>query len=534
MGQVFNYSKTFVDRPTCTSVADVLQALEALGPNATTEQLRSFVLHHFWKAGHEVHKVQPADWQPQPAFLTNISDPLYREFAESVHGKWQSLVRRFNFTGLCENCSSAIRVGEHAFVVPGGRFREFYYWDTYWALEGLYVSEMWATAREVLLGLLQMVSSFGFVPNGARIYYLNRSQPPMLIQMVRRYVEASGDTAFLDAHISTLLSELEWWEAHRRVSLPGGAGLSRYAVRSAAPRPESYWEDSMIAESLPTQAARETFWSEIAGAAESGWDFSSRWLQDDTELVTIHTSDIVPADLNAILLRNEDTMSEWLAERGDAAGAKRLADRASRRRAAMRTFLWNGTDAQWHDWDLAQQRQLTGYYASNFVPLWGGQRVGPSATATVGALAERLEEGGFATSTVDSGEQWDSTNAWPPLQHFMAAGLLKTGLPSGATQARFLADAWVASNYCGWKVTGRGHMFEKYDSEWPGAAGGGGEYEVQAGFGWTNGVVLWMLKQYGAVLKAPKYCSSAERRRARATESRTERLRRHARRGARP
>ncbi|KAG8892190.1 hypothetical protein FRC01_014297, partial [Tulasnella sp. 417] len=36
------------------------------------------------------------------------------------------------------------------------------------------------------------------------------------------------------------------------------------------------------------------------------------------------------------------------------------------------------------------------------------------------------------------------------------------------------------------------------------AAGSGGEYTVQAGFGWTNGVALWVADNFGQVIESPK------------------------------
>ena len=36
---------------------------------------------------------------------------------------------------------------DHGFIVPGGRFREMYYWDTYWTILGLINSEMTETVK---------------------------------------------------------------------------------------------------------------------------------------------------------------------------------------------------------------------------------------------------------------------------------------------------------------------------------------------------------------------------------------------------
>lgn len=46
-------------------------------------------------------------------------------------------------------------------------------------------------------------------------------------------------------------------------------------------------------------------------------------------------------------------------------------------------------------------------------------------------------------------------------------------------------------------------MFEKFSNLDIDSAGQGGEYTVQAGFGWTNGIVLWVASNYGQMLVAP-------------------------------
>jgi alpha,alpha-trehalase len=75
-----------------------------------------------------------------------------------------------------------------------------------------------------------------------------------------------------------------------------------------------------------------------------------------------------------------------------------------------------------------------------------------------------------------------------------------------------LADRYTASAFCGWYRTGGtipgvlnklsdstdddGHMFEKFDVNTIGASGSQGEYVSQTGFGWTNGVAMWIFDQF--------------------------------------
>jgi len=75
-------------------------------------------------------------------------------------------------------------------VIPGGRFKEGYYWDSYWIVKGLIASDMLDTAEEVVRNFLIIVEKYGYVPNGFRKYYLNRSQPPFLTLMIKDVTEA--------------------------------------------------------------------------------------------------------------------------------------------------------------------------------------------------------------------------------------------------------------------------------------------------------------------------------------------------------
>jgi alpha,alpha-trehalase len=143
---------------------------------------------NFHRPGFEMRIIIPKDWNSNPKFLKNINDNL-KPFAEAIHSKWKGLTRRFDQKKLCGECQASSFKLPYPFIVPGGRFREFYYWDSYWILEGLYVSEMCSTAGGMIENMLAMIDEFGFIPNGARIYYMNRSQPPLFDLMIERYIE---------------------------------------------------------------------------------------------------------------------------------------------------------------------------------------------------------------------------------------------------------------------------------------------------------------------------------------------------------
>jgi alpha,alpha-trehalase len=109
--------------------------------------------------------------------------------------------------------------------------------------------------------------------------------------------------------------ELAWWTANRMLSVASprtnaSHTLAHYAVTNSAPRPESYLQDYTTANdpTLPalSEAQKEDLYSQLASGAETGWDYSSRWMADpslpSTEaLRSLRTKSIVPVCLNSIL-----------------------------------------------------------------------------------------------------------------------------------------------------------------------------------------------------------------------------------------
>lgn len=206
-------------------------------------------------------------------------------------------------------------------IVPGGRFLEFYYWDSYWIILGLLHSEMHDTAKGMLLNFFSIIDRFNFIPNGGRIYYLIRSQPPMLTSMVKAYIDATGDQDILYDAVRRLDIEYEWFENNRSIQVNGYDLFAYGSKASNGPRPESYREDWETSLHLPTPAERQQFFSEMNAGAESGMDFSSRWFiknaTNEGQLHDIHAKSIVPVDLNAMQYFNAKTLAEFHTKLGN-------------------------------------------------------------------------------------------------------------------------------------------------------------------------------------------------------------------------
>ena len=279
MSGIFNDSKEFVDMPLKRNwTKSIEQEIVSARDNI---ELKQKLDQYFYAAGTREWHNENVTSKDVLKLIDRIKDKQYKKWAKFLCHEWRKLVRKINPDVKTNNQRYSMIYLNEKLVVPGGRFREMYYWDTYWSIEGLLHCEMYETTKNILQDLLQMVQLYGFVPNGGRKYYENRSQPPFLTLMVLKYYEATKDSSFVIRNYKTLLKEHDFWMRERVVEvIKNGTTykLNRYFSKLGYPRPESFKEDKELVEeyySDPKQ--RQEVYSHIASAAESGWDFSSRF-----------------------------------------------------------------------------------------------------------------------------------------------------------------------------------------------------------------------------------------------------------------
>lgn len=156
-------------------------------------------------------------------WLDDIDDNVVREFTQKVIDIWPNLTRTYQGSAAsnCSECPDSYLPLNRSFVVAGGRFREPYYWDSYWVIEGLLRTggDFLGVSRNIIENFLDFIDEFGFVPNGARKYYLNRSQPPVLSTMVSSYLEKTNDTEILGRAVPLLIKEHDFWTKNRSVEV---------------------------------------------------------------------------------------------------------------------------------------------------------------------------------------------------------------------------------------------------------------------------------------------------------------------------
>ncbi|KAK3394441.1 glycoside hydrolase family 37 protein [Podospora didyma] len=588
LARPFSDSKTFVDMPTIKSVDEVIAAFNKLAqPLSNNSELNDFLKQNFAQAGHELEEVPTQQLQTNPVFLDKVDDDVIKEFVNAVIDIWPDLTRKYAGPGNCTECANSFIPVNRTFVVAGGRFREPYYWDSYWIIEGLLRTGGAFTqiSKNIIENFLDFVETIGFVPNGARVYYLNRSQPPLLSQMLRIYVEYTNDTSLLKRAVPLLIKEHEFWTQNRSVSITAKGGkkytLNRYHVENNQPRPESYREDWISANNASyyaqsgiiypqtnplSDAQKGELYANLASGAESGWDYSSRWLSRPNDaaldvyfpLRSLNVLNTVPVDLNSILYQNEVAISNFLKTTGNSTAAKNWADKASERSDAMYALMWNSTYWSYFDYNLtsnsqriyipldvdATKKEKTGapegyqvlFDVAQLYPFWTGAapdelKNNPLAVqraySRVSAMLD-AKKGGIPATNFKTGQQWDQPNVWPPLQHVLMKGLLNTPATFGTEDPSYvaiqdlslrLAQRYLDSTFCTWYATGGstsqtpklqglgpsavGTMFEKYSDNSTNVAGGGGEYEVVEGFGWTNGVLIWAADTFAGKLQRP-------------------------------
>nr|WIG62106.1 soluble trehalase [Dioryctria sylvestrella] len=528
LARLYPDSKTFVDNElrydSNTTLAAFDQLLNETDNNPSKEQLQSFVQKYFNnETNNELEYWMPPDYSENPDFLNNIRDEDLRQFAKDINGIWPDLGRKVS-PNVSENPDrySLVPVSQ-GFIIPGGRFKELYYWDTYWIIEGLLISGMHDTVKGVIENLIELLKQFGHIPNGSRWYYQQRSQPPLLAAMISLYFRETRDTEFLAANIDALEEEIKYWLDTQIVTFDKDGRtytLLRYYAPSEGPRPESYYEDWTDAQQFDSEERRKEFYIDIKSAAESGWDFSSRWFvekdgSNNGNLTNIHTKYLIPVDLNSIFTNSLNNMAYFkaiLKKPNEAAHWGYLAKQWS---SSIAEVLWNDEDGIWYDYDMKHKQHRKYFYPSNVSPLWMGvvdkELVAKYAPRVIHYLrySKGLDfPGGVPASLNQTGEQWDFPNAWPPLVSIVVNALQAIDTDEAQKMAFDVAQTWVRACHIGFKENKQ--MFEKYDVNNPGGFGAGGEYTLQFGFGWSNGVVLEFLTKYGKTMTANDSQESTE------------------------
>ena len=475
MESIFPDSKTF---PDCIPLfpSDTIKNHYLKEKNQSHFNLKAFVDKHFKRPENTEIK------------LSDSFPPIIQH----INYLWDRLIRK-------DTSSLGSLIGlPHPYIVPGGRFMEMYYWDSYFTLLGIQASGKIDILQNMVDNFAYLIDKYGFIPNGNRTYYLSRSQPPFFSMMVDLLAQSKSDSIYTH-YLPELLAEYNFWmegadklNKHQPnyrhvVLLPNGSVLNRYWDNDTLPRAEAYKEDVAVAKS--TNRKSSAIYRDMRAACESGWDFSSRWFADGVSLSAIHTTDLVAIDLNCLLAHLEWCLVKSFTLKGDSAKRMYYLLKAKIRERSILKYCWNSETGFFTDYDFIKNRPTNVLSLAGLFPMFF--RIADKTEAQL--MADKIEKyflhtGGLLTTLSITGQQWDAPNGWAPLQWISYVALKNYDYSDLANRVKEKWENTVNRYY-----NKSGKLMEKYNVQYPEISGGGGEYPSQDGFGWTNGVYLKMI-----------------------------------------
>lgn len=449
MNQIFDDSKTFTDCTPNYPSNIILQQYNTESLNADFS-LKVFTIYNF-----SLPEIHISD------FKTNTNHSL----EEHINILWKVLKHKADTVK-----NTSLIPLPYPYVVPGGRFREIYYWDSYFTMLGLKETGLDTLCKNMVDNFTYLIEQYGHIPNGNRTYYESRSQPPFYALMLTLN-GLDKDPKYLSA----LKKEHEYWTSKTKIPNPE-IYLSRYTDSSPTPRPESFYEDSTLAQESSQNP--NDLYTNLRAACESGWDFSSRWFNKD--LTDIHTTNIYPVDLNCLLYYQE----KILAENG-------LIDSGipKKRKKAILEYCWDKEANFFMDYNFEQKKTTNVISVAGLFPLFFKIATNQQAKSVANIVETQLLKGGGVVTTLNAtGQQWDYPNGWAPMQYITVEGLSNYEQDKLAEVCKMRFMRTVENTF--FKT---GKLMEKYNVVEQNLEAGGGEYPGQDGFGWTNGVYLYFL-----------------------------------------
>lgn len=416
------------------------------------------------------HLVQPR-W-------TLPATSVHRATIDYIERTWEKLARL-----TPAKTSSSLIPLPFPVMIPGARFQEAYYWDSYFAVHALVGMGRGALVRGQIENFVFMIDNYGLVPNGNRDYYRSRSQPPVLAKMINDYLKLTDGAKISEANREWLANRIlpsvikdyrEFW-MNPATRLDPVTGLNRHFDAENVPRPERHAADN--------EAALGKTYRDVRAEAESGKDFTVAFEGEATQFA--------PVLLNSILYRTERDIAEMLRTVGRSNEARYYDQAADRRRDTMNRLMRDPATGIYYDYHLSENRRSPVVTADTFAPLWADLINGKSAELTAKSALAKLEKaGGIMSSEAQTGKQWDAPYVWAPHVMFAVEGLRKNGLLEDANR---VANNWVATVD---RVHARtGVILEKYDAVRADAPiETGDKYVTQQGFLWSNGVYVWLVR----------------------------------------
>jgi len=391
----------------------------------------------------------------------------------------------------------------HSYVVPGGRFNEMYGWDSFFISMGLLRDGEVQLAKDMTDNFLYEIREYGKVLNANRTYYLTRSQPPFLTEMLLGVYRRTHDLDWLRSAIPEIEKYYRYWTTEPH--LTPETGLSRYFDSGEGPAPEvlvseidshghneydlirGYFRTHHITDYdagqyYDAKADRLTplFYTGDRSMRESGFDPSTRFGPFSVDIIHYN-----PVCLNSLLYVMETQTAEILEIAGRESDAQAWKDRGRNRAEAVNRLMWDGRRGLYFDYNFVKHGVREYPFLTTFYPLWARLAGKEQAAAVVHNLRVFEKPGGLETSTFRSGDQWDAPFGWAPLEYLAVEGLRRYGYEAEADR---LAQRFLSLMTAEFDKSGT--LVEKYDvvscREDVAARLRFGYRTNEAGFGWTN------------------------------------------------
>lgn len=358
----------------------------------------------------------------------------------------------------------------HPYIVPGPESRHFvfneqYYWDSYFIVLGIDDEKL---VTGMLDNLIYLFEKFGLIPNANRYYFTSRSQPPILTTFIFHvYDKYKKSDSWLKEKIKVAQEEYEtvWMSSDHPHSRKVHDGLSRYYDIN--------------------------FLHDLA-EAESGWDMTPRFQRQ--------CLDFIPFDLTCLLYKYESDFRRAAELFGDDQQVAKWQMAMNARRKAANTYHWHNRHKFFFDYNFQKDEKSDVWSVAAYYALWSGLATSAQASELVDKL-HRFEKKGGLTTTIgnfmyynlfgSTKTQWAYPNGWAPLHYFAIEGLENYNF---AAAAQRVAKRWLHTNL-EW-FEDHGEFLEKYNVVNPDLKPAEGLYPSQTGFGWTNGVFVYLADKY--------------------------------------
>ncbi len=391
----------------------------------------------------------------------------------------------------------------HPYVVPGGRFNEMYGWDSYFTLVGLVRDGEIRLAKNMTNNFLYQIEHYGKILNANRTYYLSRSQPPFLTQMILDVYRKEPNKVWLQKTVPAIEKYYRLWteEPH----LTRETGLSRYYDFGEGPAPEVLSGErdeegrdhyDLVKEYYRTHEVKDydlskfynkekdeltpLFYKGDRSMRESGFDPSNRFGPFNADIINYD-----PVCLNSLLYLMELDTAEILRLLGRQREARVWTARAAERRRKVNELMWDEQDGLYYDYNFAEKRVRRYPFVSTFYPLWVGIATRQQAARLVSNLTKFERAGGLLTSTNVSGNQWDAPFGWAPTEMIAIQGLRRYGYPEAANRLTINFLSTILKEFIQHNTIVEKYDVERRESE-VSAGLKFGYKSNEIGFGWTN------------------------------------------------